>query len=392
MMKKVLGLVTLALTLASCSQTPVVSPDNSLAPQSVIDWRQEQGTPQLTEQQTKDILSGKITNVFFAGGQVMQWTTSGKDVIIMGDIGMGTVDELPVKINSTAQFIAKNAGKLNSLSYAIGPVYNYNSTTTQYCASYFLWWCTSYGTQTNYTTTTASNPLWPGGHIYYNFDTTMPPEMRTNIGKAISQWNNSIIAFNDGVTYKYSKLPLWKYNPSSANVVLFRYLPINSTANGTSSHIGKAGGVQYITINASNTSPALDDVGFYLHEMGHAAGLIHEHQRPDRNEYVTVYDQNIHPSRVGDLSIWVPNGNSYTYTNGNTTTTVAPTNPKTRYDYESMMHYAPYFGSNGSGPTISPKWGVPGVAGNPGNMGIQNRMTDEDAFGLLSLYHMYAPN
>ena len=64
--------------------------------------------------------------------------------------------------------------------------------------------------------------------------------------------------------------------------------------------------------------------GVVAHEIGHALGFIHEHQRPDRDEYVTINYDNIEP------------GESYyfqrRYWNGYLTTGVP-------YDYSSIMHY-----------------------------------------------------
>lgn len=59
--------------------------------------------------------------------------------------------------------------------------------------------------------------------------------------------------------------------------------------------------------------------GAILHEMGHAAGLFHEHQRPDRDEYVTVTggDDTNYGRKDSDQVILL-----------------------TPYDYLSIMHYA----------------------------------------------------
>ena len=38
-----------------------------------------------------------------------------------------------------------------------------------------------------------------------------------------------------------------------------------------------------------------DTVGTVLHEMLHAMGFVHEHQRSDRDDFVKVNYQNIHP-------------------------------------------------------------------------------------------------
>ncbi|HEX7655108.1 MAG TPA: M12 family metallopeptidase, partial [Verrucomicrobiae bacterium] len=60
------------------------------------------------------------------------------------------------------------------------------------------------------------------------------------------------------------------------------------------------------------------------HELGHVLGFYHEHQRWDRDQYITVHFENIKPGRENDYLI------------------VAATNwPVTTlpYDYKSIMHY-----------------------------------------------------
>jgi hypothetical protein len=60
--------------------------------------------------------------------------------------------------------------------------------------------------------------------------------------------------------------------------------------------------------------------GVIAHELGHAFGLLHEHQRPDRDRYVTVIKQNIAKKNVDDIMS----------TKGRA---LGP------YDFRSLMHY-----------------------------------------------------
>jgi hypothetical protein len=60
------------------------------------------------------------------------------------------------------------------------------------------------------------------------------------------------------------------------------------------------------------------------HELGHALGFFHEHQRWDRDQYVTIHYENIKPGRQGDYD-WVPKTNWIVNTAG--------------YDHRSIMHY-----------------------------------------------------
>jgi hypothetical protein len=60
------------------------------------------------------------------------------------------------------------------------------------------------------------------------------------------------------------------------------------------------------------------------HELGHALGFFHEHQRWDRDQYVTIHYENIKPGREPDYD-WVPKTNWIATT--------------ASYDYRSIMHY-----------------------------------------------------
>jgi hypothetical protein len=59
------------------------------------------------------------------------------------------------------------------------------------------------------------------------------------------------------------------------------------TEGSANSKLGRQGGRQFL--NAS-----LNDVGSLRHELCHALGMMHEHQREDRDDYVIF-----HPERMG---------------------------------------------------------------------------------------------
>ena len=61
-----------------------------------------------------------------------------------------------------------------------------------------------------------------------------------------------------------------------------------------------------------------------LHELGHKIGLEHEHQRPDRDLFITIDWNKVGPEFVQQFSYLKPD--LYDYTNY-------------QYDYESVMHY-----------------------------------------------------
>lgn len=62
------------------------------------------------------------------------------------------------------------------------------------------------------------------------------------------------------------------------------------------SYLGRQGGEQEILLN-----PSYCRMGNILHEIMHALGFVHEHSREDRDEYVNIHWDAIHPDKQGQF-------------------------------------------------------------------------------------------
>lgn len=150
-------------------------------------------------------------------------------------------------------------------------------------------------------------------------------------------------------------------------------------AAGCASWVGRQGGEQ--TINASNNC----SIGNMMHEILHAAGLWHEQSRCDRDDFVTIYWNNIsnnresnfgkHCSTLNNLDTWdEKNGIDI----GN-------------YDYGSIMHYpSTAFSSNGRR-TIVPKGSSKyQIVSRLGMMGQRSGLSDGDVQAINRIYPVKA--
>ncbi|GIY50828.1 zinc metalloproteinase nas-8 [Caerostris darwini] len=61
-----------------------------------------------------------------------------------------------------------------------------------------------------------------------------------------------------------------------------------SPNGGCSSHIGRVGGAQSVTLGRGCYT-----VGIMVHELMHTLGFVHEQNRPDRDDYITVLWDNV---------------------------------------------------------------------------------------------------
>ncbi|GFW83250.1 astacin [Trichonephila clavipes] len=106
------------------------------------------------------------------------------------------------------------------------------------------------------------------------------------------------------------------------------------------SYVGRVGGAQKLSLgNGCNY------VGTIVHELGHALGLFHEHQRSDRDEYINVYLQNVIANQTHNFK----------------KTESSKELIFTSYDYSSIMHYGEYAFSKKFGKlkTMEAKNGTP---------------------------------
>lgn len=94
----------------------------------------------------------------------------------------------------------------------------------------------------------------------------------------------------------------------------------------------RAGYIQRVSIASFCSLAAV------IHEIGHVVGFWHEQSRPDRDQYITIHQENIRPGYKSDFdkinavdSLGVP------------------------YDFNSIMHYSRYAFAKPGNITISSK-------------------------------------
>ena len=142
---------------------------------------------------------------------------------------------------------------------------------------------------------------WPGGNVYYAFDASVVSANQKVFLDCAAEWAT------------FANLHFF-LRTTQANYIL---ITNNPSLNGGLSAVGMSGGAQLLQI-----SPGAWNHSVVCHELGHALGLCHEHQRSDRDSFVSINTNNIVSGHLGDFVLLTSSQN------------------KGSYDFLSVMHYS----------------------------------------------------
>jgi hypothetical protein len=153
----------------------------------------------------------------------------------------------------------------------------------------------------------SEKPLpWPGGVIPYDLS-KLSEAQRIEVKAAMKLWEDT----GANITFV----------PRSEEIEYIEFTGATNAGNNTT-HIGFLKGKR-VEVNITafwwRQGPWMP-----AHELGHVLGFFHEHQRWDRDRFVSVHYENIKAGREFDYD-WIP-----------ATHWIATTS---NYDYKSIMHY-----------------------------------------------------
>ena len=136
---------------------------------------------------------------------------------------------------------------------------------------------------------------WTNGIVYYVFDAAVSSTNRQN-------WRNAAAAWSAVAPLTFTE---------STGIGNYIYV---QNGSGNNSYVGMIGGQQVMNIFNWTQEYVI------AHEIGHALGLIHEHQRSGRDSYVTINYSHIQSGYERNFDIAA-------------STNYGP------YDFDSVMHY-----------------------------------------------------
>lgn len=165
--------------------------------------------------------------------------------------------------------------------------------------------------------------LWEDGILPIRFESYLPKEKRELFMQACNEWAQ---VANIKCVEGYYKNRI---------IDVTTYLPGCWATWGMGTHYG-------VLSRQINLEEKCWSKRVVLHELGHTLGLIHEHQRPDRDSYIEIKYENMKSSLFDTLKI-------INYD-------LQEIELSTPYDYFSIMHYHSHSGSKDAvEPVIVPK-------------------------------------
>ena len=190
-------------------------------------------------------------------------------------------------------------------------------------------------------------PTWTDGDVFYSFSNNVSAVEEKAFLDGAAEW----------ATFANIHFIPWTTQANYVTIFLGQGL------EGGESEVGMIGGQQFLQI-ASNAwnRPTI------CHELGHTLGLVHEQQRSDRDNYVTILTTNIIPGQEGNF-VELPNSKN-----------------ETPYDFLSIMEYSRnYLSVDLSLDTIEP---LPAYANFVNIMGVQFDpvLSASDRAGMAAVY------
>ncbi|KAK2709886.1 hypothetical protein QYM36_013537 [Artemia franciscana] len=146
------------------------------------------------------------------------------------------------------------------------------------------------------------------------------------------------------------------------------YIDIKSDQTGCWSYVGRIGFKQVVNLQTPECEfcgSCVRYTGTPIHELMHAIGFHHEQTRWDRDDYVTIFEENIDPDMF------------YNFDKYDEAYITAYGQP---YDWGSVMHYSEYsFSINGEPTILSKPEGTP--------LGNDEGLTDVDVAKINAMYN-----
>ncbi|KAG8174928.1 hypothetical protein JTE90_006962 [Oedothorax gibbosus] len=145
--------------------------------------------------------------------------------------------------------------------------------------------------------------LWPGGVVYYVED----PSLRSEVFPLTLQ----------GAFDQYKRDTCIRFVKRTNEVDYVKMF----AGDGCYSHVGRTGGEQPLSLGKG-----CGWMGTIVHELGHAIGFYHEQNRSDRDDYLTIFWDNIREGLEDQFFKLRPDQNQLL----------------TPFDYDSLMLYGSY--------------------------------------------------